>query len=151
MPPVREASTKPTAATVLPAPVACSNQKRRLAPGSSGASSTCSSSSASCSSQSCGSSSSSASSSSSSSVDAVAAVLLGLGRRPVVAAPFARGALRGAVRALPLPLPLRVLELGVSAASVPESASTWWAESSAPSFRSGGSSSRTRSRPSNSE
>ena len=36
MPPVREASTKPTAATVLPAPVACSNQKRRLAPGSSG-------------------------------------------------------------------------------------------------------------------
>ena len=40
MPPVREASTKPTAATVLPAPVACSNQKRRLAPGSSGASAT---------------------------------------------------------------------------------------------------------------
>ena len=29
-PPVREASMKPTAATVLPAPVACSNQKRRL-------------------------------------------------------------------------------------------------------------------------
>ena len=28
MPPVREASTKPMAATVLPAPVACSNQKR---------------------------------------------------------------------------------------------------------------------------
>ena len=38
MPPVREASMKPTAATVLPAPVACSNQKRRSAPGSSGAS-----------------------------------------------------------------------------------------------------------------
>ena len=55
MPPVREASTKPTAATVLPAPVACSNQKRRLAPGSSGASSTTSSSSASGSSQSWGS------------------------------------------------------------------------------------------------
>ena len=36
MPPVREASTKPSAATVLPAPVACSNQKRRLASGSSG-------------------------------------------------------------------------------------------------------------------
>ena len=35
MPPVREASTKPSAATVLPAPVACSNQKRRAAPGSS--------------------------------------------------------------------------------------------------------------------
>ena len=47
MPPVREASMKPTAATVLPAPVACSNQKRRLAPGSSGASSTTSSSSSS--------------------------------------------------------------------------------------------------------
>ena len=35
MPPVRDASTKPSAATVLPAPVACSNQKRRAAPGSS--------------------------------------------------------------------------------------------------------------------
>ncbi len=44
-PPVRVASMKPTAATVLPAPVACSNQKRRAAPGSSGASSTTSSSS----------------------------------------------------------------------------------------------------------
>ena len=33
MPPVRDASTKPRAATVLPAPVACSNQKRRAAPG----------------------------------------------------------------------------------------------------------------------
>ena len=33
MPPVREASTKPSAATVLPAPVACSNQKRRAARG----------------------------------------------------------------------------------------------------------------------
>ena len=32
-PPVREPSTKPSAATVLPEPVACSNQKRRLAPG----------------------------------------------------------------------------------------------------------------------
>ena len=55
---MREASMKPTAATVLPAPVACSNQKRRLAPGSSGASATTrSSSSSSGSSQSCGSSS----------------------------------------------------------------------------------------------
>ncbi len=35
-PPVLVASMKPTAATVLPAPVACSNQKRRAAPGSSG-------------------------------------------------------------------------------------------------------------------
>ena len=39
-PPVRDASTKPTAATVLPAPVACSNQKRLPAFGSSGASAT---------------------------------------------------------------------------------------------------------------
>ena len=39
MPPVREASTKPSAATVLPAPVACSNQKRLAALGSSGCSS----------------------------------------------------------------------------------------------------------------
>ena len=43
MPPVREASTKPSAATVLPAPVACSNQKRLPAFGSSGASATSSS------------------------------------------------------------------------------------------------------------
>ena len=55
---------KPTAATVLPEPVACSNQKRRLAPGSSGASATTSSAS-SASSQSLASSSSVASSSSS--------------------------------------------------------------------------------------
>ena len=47
MPPVREASTKPSAATVLPAPVACSNQKRLAALGSSGCSSSCSSSSSS--------------------------------------------------------------------------------------------------------
>ena len=45
MPPVREPSTKPSAATVLPAPVACSNQKRRAAPGSSGCSGSWSSSS----------------------------------------------------------------------------------------------------------
>ena len=38
MPPVRDASTKPSAATVLPAPVACSNQKRLAALGSSAAS-----------------------------------------------------------------------------------------------------------------
>src|SRR3954452_8115496 len=39
-PPVRDPSMKPSAATVLPDPVACSNQKRRLAPGSSGAAGT---------------------------------------------------------------------------------------------------------------
>jgi len=44
MPPVRDASTKPSAATVLPAPVACSNQKRFAAFGSSGCSASCSSS-----------------------------------------------------------------------------------------------------------
>ena len=68
-PPVRVASMKPTAATVLPAPVACSNQKRRAAPGSSAASATASSSSSSAgsSSQSCGSSSGASSSGSSSS------------------------------------------------------------------------------------
>ena len=67
-PPVRVASMKPTAATVLPAPVACSNQKRRAAPGSSAASaSSSSSSSAGSSSQSCGSSSGARSSGSSSS------------------------------------------------------------------------------------
>ena len=43
-PPVRDPSTKPSAATVLPEPVACSNQKRRLAPGSSGISGTASTS-----------------------------------------------------------------------------------------------------------
>ena len=71
-PPVREASMKPTAATVLPAPVACSNQKRRSAPGSSGASATVSSASSSGSSQSCGSSSGASTSSSSSSSATVA-------------------------------------------------------------------------------
>ncbi len=46
-PPVWEASTKPSAATVLPAPVACSNQKRLAALGSSGCSARISSSSSS--------------------------------------------------------------------------------------------------------
>src|SRR5919199_946760 len=64
-PPVREASTKPSAATVLPAPVACSNQKRLPALGSSGASSSSSSTPVG-SSQSRGSSGSSSSSASSS-------------------------------------------------------------------------------------
>src|SRR3954462_4738470 len=64
MPPVREASTKPTAATVLPAPVACSNQKRLPAFGSSGASATSSASASSGVSSQSGASSSSSSSSS---------------------------------------------------------------------------------------
>jgi hypothetical protein len=59
---VRDASTKPIAATVLPAPVACSNQKRRAAPASSTAASLAASSSASSAgSQSSGSSSGSSS------------------------------------------------------------------------------------------
>ena len=63
---MREASTKPSAATVLPAPVACSNQKRLAALGSSGCSSSWASSSSPASGlQSCGSSGSSSSSSSS--------------------------------------------------------------------------------------
>ena len=68
MPPVREPSTKPSAATVLPAPVACSNQKRLPALGSSGAAGSwpSSSSATGSSSQSWGSSGSSSSSSSSS-------------------------------------------------------------------------------------
>ena len=44
---MRDASTKPSAATVLPAPVACSNQKRRRRPGSSSTASAAASSSAS--------------------------------------------------------------------------------------------------------
>src|ERR671923_624084 len=63
-PPVGGAPTTPSAATVLPAPVACSNQNRRGAPGSSTAASTAASSSASsAASQSSGSSSVASSSS----------------------------------------------------------------------------------------
>ena len=126
-PPVREASMKPTAATVLPAPVACSNQKRRLAPGSSGASATASaSSSSSGSSQSCGSSSGAEHA-----------------RRP------RRARRRRRCRSPPSPLasavglavaavlarsgPPRSSSSATIAASVPESASTWWSLSSAPS------------------
>ena len=66
-PPVCDASTKPSAATVLPAPVACSNQNRLAAFGSSGCSAS-DSSSPSSSTQSRGSSSGSPSGSGSSSV-----------------------------------------------------------------------------------
>ena len=143
-PPVREASMKPTAATVLPAPVACSNQKRRLAPGSSGASATTSSS-------------------------------VGLGLLPVLrllvggehvlvvvelgaAAPLPFGALGRAspFDSAPLRPFWRPAAAGFSssvtiAARVPESASTWWSLSSAPSSSFGVSSSSRRSRPSISE
>ena len=128
-PPVRDASTKPSAATVLPAPVACSNQKRLPALGSSSASA---GSSPVDSSQSIGSSGSSSSSSSSS---------------PGMPA----GASTGSATAVaPLPFPLRWASAS-RAVRVPDSASTWWAESTVPSTSLGSSTARSRSRPSRSE
>ena len=56
----------------------------------------------------------------------------------------------GARRRWPFPLPLRCASAR-SAVSVPDSASTWWAESSVPSTRCGSSSESRRSRPSSSE
>ncbi len=137
MPPVREASTKPIAATVLPAPVACSNQNRRDAPGSSGCSASCSSSSV---------------------------LLLLVGRVPVdgllvlgdllvalelllVGGQLLDGDL--AVAVAPEPLPFWISAR--SAISVPDRASTWCAFSVVPSARCGSSSERSRSRPSISE
>ena len=107
MPPVREASMKPTAATVLPAPVACSNQKRRSAPGSSGATSTASSSSSSAagSSQSWGSSSGASSSASASSSSVVRLVVVR--RRRLRPRPRRRQLLRRHL------LPRRVFRLGL--------------------------------------
>src|SRR5215210_1246514 len=140
MPPVREASTKPSAATVLPAPVACSNQKRLAALGSSGASATWSSSPGWGSDQSSGSSSGSSSTSSSgrSSSPGIAAEASTSGSSPP--APLAR----------PLPLAAR-WDSANSAVSVPESASTWWAESTVPSTSAGSSCDSRRSRPSSSD
>ena len=137
-PPVREPSTKPSAATVLPEPVACSNQKRRLAPGSSGASAT---RSAAGSSQSWGSSSSGASASSSSATSSAApvpAVALELGGdRRTGPSPSASAEER------PAPFQLSAAtessSSAVSAARVPESTSTWCSVSSAPSASSTGS------------
>ena len=139
-PPVREASMKPTAATVLPAPVACSNQKRRLAPGSSGASSTTSSSSASARPSPAAPRRGRAPSAPrrprlGDRAVAVRAVGVLFGRRLGCAArPRRAAALRrcGARRALS--------SSAISAASVPESASTWCSLSSAPSLSFGGSS-----------
>ena len=106
MPPVREASAKPSAATVLPDPVACSNQKRLLAFGSSAASAISSSSSADGSSQSIGSSGSSSSSSSSPGIPT--------GASSTSASP---------TTPLPLLSPLRWTSAS-SAVSVPDSTST---------------------------
>ena len=145
MPPVREASTNPSAATVLPAPVACSNQKRLSALGSSGALG----------------------------LDVLVElglvlpvdrllVVVGLAvlerprrrpRRPGIAAGRERrrlGRLGAAPPLAPLPLPLRWASAS-SAVSVPDSASTWWADSTAPSARCGSSSDSSRSSPSSSE
>ena len=128
MPPVREASTKPTAATVLPAPVACSNQKRLPAFGSSGASAT-SSASASSGVHCCGSSSSLL-------VVLVRDASLGVqhaARRPGPgASPFLRRSASSAV-------------------SVPDSASTWCADRTVPSTRCGSSWESRRSSPSSSD
>ncbi len=124
---MREASTKPTAATVLPAPVACSNQKRLLALGSSGASATFSASASSgVSSQSCG------SSSSSSSDGASPASSTGVAAGAAGVSPFLRRSASSAV-------------------SVPDSASTWWAESTVPSTSFGSDCESSRSRPSSSD
>ena len=142
MPPVREASTKPSAATVLPAPVACSNQKRRAAFGSSGCSARLRrprrpSSSAARRPSRRGSSSS-----------AVVLVVLELDPRRSGSSSTSRvlGRCRCAVARRRRPGPRRV-----SAISVPDSASTWWADSMVPSASFGSSSASRRSRPSISE
>ena len=151
-PAVREASTNPRAATVLPAPVACSNQKRRSALGSSGASTGTSPSSSPSSCQSCGSSSSSSTSASTSSRSASSSpsAPAGGGGGGFSAAAARAAAAAPAADPLPLPLPLRWAS-AMSAVSVPESASTWWAESTVPSTRCGSSSESSRSSPSSSE
>ena len=169
MPPVREASMKPTAATVLPAPVACSNQKRRLAPGSSRTSAPASSSSSGSSSQSIGSSSgarsssssATGSSSSSSSSGSLVVVLVlellvglvglldfGLGLELEPPRRTSSGPGPGAVGGDSTRSPSSSV---IRAARVPDRASTWWGFSSAPSARCGVSSESTRSRPSISE
>ena len=157
-PPVREASMKPTAATVLPAPVACSNQKRRSAPGSSGASvdhllgvvlggrllS-----------QSCGSSSGASSSSSSSSPRPRHWRQPHRRHRPSPSAPFLAGTAfvcRGRPSRCPSPCRLlrrrsRPAARPSARSACPESASTWCGLSSAPSRSFGGSSASRRSRP----
>ena len=135
MPPVRDASTKPSAATVLPAPVACSNQKRLAALGSSTSSETSSSGSD----QSTGSSSPSSSSRSSS------------GRSSSPGRPAGASSSGSSGRSSPLrPLPLRCASAS-SAVSVPDSASTWWADSTVPSTSAGSSWESRRSSPSSSD
>ena len=139
------ASTKPMAATVLPAPVACSNQKRLAALGSSGASSSWSSSSGTSASVGrllvlVGASSSSSSSPSTMrrSVDASSSTVEDL---DVV--------VDGEHRAADAALSRRRDSASASSAvSVPDSASTWCGFSSVPSARRGSSSESRRSSPS---
>ncbi len=141
-PPVRVASMKPTAATVLPAPVACSNQKRRAAPGSSAASR-----------------------------DGLLFVFLGRLFLPVLwllvggqllglllllvprtSSPSGGvGSPSSAAAAGPAPFSAAVCCSDISSVRVPESASTWCGLSSAPSRSFGGSSASSRSSPSSSE
>ena len=146
-------STKPSAATVLPAPVACSNQKRRAAPGSSGCSGSWSSSTSSAplrrprrsgQSSASGSSSSSSSSSSSNSSVVVGHVL----ELVVLVVLFLVLVL---LAGRPVPLPFWRSASAISAVSVPDSASTWCADSTVPSASFGSSSASSRSSPSISE
>ena len=123
-PPVLVASMKPTAATVLPAPVACSNQKRRAAPGSSGASSTTSSSSSDgASSQSWGSSSGASSSSSTSSSSSSSRSASALGSAPASASASPSSSTSSSTSAGRSPLRRSSSELtcccAISSASVP--------------------------------
>ena len=116
MPPVREPSTKPSAATVLPAPVACSNQKRLAALGPRAPRAAAPSSPRrrrASSSQSCGSSGSSSSSRSSSPGMPTEASGAAAGSAPRAGCRWTR---------------CRCPDSASSAVSVPESASTWWAD-----------------------
>ena len=148
-PPVREASTNPSAATVLPAPVACSNQKRAVGVGILGLLLELDVL-----------------------VELVALVLpvlrllvlvvgslvgsviepsvgvlvAGIAAARAGPAPAAADAGRGCRCAVAV-----ALASASSAVSVPDSASTWWAESTVPSARWGSSSDSSRSSPSSSE
>src|SRR4051794_27910116 len=159
MPPEREASTKPIAATVFPAPVACSNQKRRAAFGSSGCSgiwtSSSSSPSESPSQDAVSSSPSSASSSSSPSPSSSSSQSSSLSdsSSSTSSSPSSSSSSSStsAVGADPLREPFDDCSSAISAIIVPDSASTWWAFRTVPSSSLGSSCAIRRSRPSISE
>ena len=156
---MREASTKPIAATVLPAPVACSNQKRLPAFGSStiassmsvsissGATSGSSSGSTSATSSASSSSASSSSSANSSSSAASSAASSSSSASPSSSSSIAK---TGAAPSSSPSAAVAICEAS-SAVSVPERASTWWGLSVVPSARWGSSSLRSRSSPSSSD